>query len=533
MNLRERTQVIFSHLQQQGKRSIRQIAAATGMSKSSVHRHRQAIKRRNQYPESSLWEMTSGYQWLQRLVWAVVYVFGVKHGIGNDTLSELFHLLRLEQHIGVSASALQGVRAKLEEQILNYHQHQQQQLQQVATKVEICAGADETFFEQMVLVLLDLSSGYIFVEAQAQDRSYQTWQTMVQQALGATVEVKYLVSDRAKALVKLALEGLGCRSIPDLFHALRDLGKHFGAHIGRQMSHLEKQLSQASAKLIQLQAQNPTTPVDQEKLVQLQAQYDGLQATLSAYHAAMQQLSLCVHPFAVDGSGFQSATAVITSLQQQLQVLSTLANANGVSNWQTAAAKFTPQIPALAAVINTWWVWVCHNLSAQHLSQQTTNWLLTRLLPVVYWQQQLHKTKSPELRQTYQTAFTHAQNLYKQDSLTSTLTSAELQHWWNWAEWMVSKFQRTSSAVEGRNGYLSRIHHCGRGLSAHRLQVLTVIHNFALHRPDGTTAAQRLFGRPFPDLFEFIVDHMDDLPRSRQRQKSQKSQVRSLHTVPA
>jgi hypothetical protein len=97
-------------------------------------------------------------------------------------------------------------------------------------------------FEQMVLVLLDLSSGYIFVEAQAKDRGYQTWQALVQQALGPAVEVKYLVSDRAKALVKLALEGLGCRSVPDLFHALRDLGKHVGAHLGRQMSQLEQQL---------------------------------------------------------------------------------------------------------------------------------------------------------------------------------------------------------------------------------------------------------------------------------------------------
>ncbi len=108
--------------------------------------------RRNQYPESPLWEMASGHQWLQRLVWAFVYVFGVKHGIGNDTLSELFHLLRLERHIGVSPSSLQGIRVKVEEQILSYHLEQQRQLQQVPTKVEICAGADETFFEQMVLV---------------------------------------------------------------------------------------------------------------------------------------------------------------------------------------------------------------------------------------------------------------------------------------------------------------------------------------------------------------------------------------------
>jgi len=75
-------------------------------------------------------------------------------------------------------------------------------------------------FEQMVLVLLDLPSGYIFVESQATARDYQTWQERVQQALGSIACVKYLVSDRAQALVKLAFEGLGCRSIPDLFHAL-------------------------------------------------------------------------------------------------------------------------------------------------------------------------------------------------------------------------------------------------------------------------------------------------------------------------
>jgi len=51
----------------------------------------------------------------------------------------------------------------------------------------------------------------------------------VQQALGSIACVKYLVSDRAQALVKLALEGLGCRSIPDLFHALRELNRQIGS----------------------------------------------------------------------------------------------------------------------------------------------------------------------------------------------------------------------------------------------------------------------------------------------------------------
>jgi hypothetical protein len=113
------------------------------------------------------------------------------------------------------------------------------------------------------------------------------------------------------------------------------------------------------------------------------------------------------------------------------------------------------------------------------------------------------------------------------------MSDDSLQHWWSWAEWMVSKFQRTSSPVEGRNGYLSRIHHGARGLSARRLQVLTVIHNFALHRADGSTAAERLFTRQFPDLFEYIVEHMGELPLPRKARKPTRAKVQSLPAVPA
>jgi len=38
------------------------------------------------------------------------------------------------------------------------------------------------------------------------------------------------------------------------------------------------------------------------------------------------------------------------------------------------------------------------------------------------------------------------------------------------------------SAVEGRNGYLSRLHHSHRGFTEQTLKVLTVIHNFDLKR---------------------------------------------------
>ncbi len=64
---------------------------------------------------------------------------------------------------------------------------------------------------------------------------------------------------------------------------------------------------------------------------------------------------------------------------------------------------------------------------------------------------------------------------------------------------MASKFHRASSAVEGRNGYLSHRHHAARGFWSNHLQVLTVIHNFDLKRSDGTTAGSSAIWQTIPE----------------------------------
>ena len=55
MGLWAKSIVIFNSLREHGKQSIRSLADRTGLSKSSVHRHLQAIDRRDRYPESSNW----------------------------------------------------------------------------------------------------------------------------------------------------------------------------------------------------------------------------------------------------------------------------------------------------------------------------------------------------------------------------------------------------------------------------------------------------------------------------------------------
>jgi Family of unknown function (DUF6399) len=67
-------------------------------------------------------------------------------------------------------------------------------------------------------------------------------------------------------------------------------------------------------------------------------------------------------------------------------------------------------------------------------------------------------------------------------------------------------WQRSSSHVEGRNGYLSLSNHQLRGLDhPSKRACLTALHHFFLTRPDGTTAAARFFGQKPRPMFAAIL----------------------------
>ncbi len=60
-----------------------------------------------------------------------------------------------------------------------------------------------------------------------------------------------MVSDGAPALIKLALSGLGCVSVADLFHALRALAQPIGSAIGRKRESIQQKSSDASTAICQ------------------------------------------------------------------------------------------------------------------------------------------------------------------------------------------------------------------------------------------------------------------------------------------
>jgi hypothetical protein len=150
---------IFKYLCDHGTQSVRRVARKTGFSKSSVHRLTQAMQRRDHHPESWLWETAEGRQWLTRLVIATLYTFGLKRGVGLDTISEFFVRLHLATQVGCSASALRGVMQTVEATLLETALTWEQVGQIHEDVREIIGAVDETFLERMILVFMDLPTG--------------------------------------------------------------------------------------------------------------------------------------------------------------------------------------------------------------------------------------------------------------------------------------------------------------------------------------------------------------------------------------
>jgi hypothetical protein len=245
---------VFNCLWEHGTQSVRRIAQKTGCSKSSVHRLQQAMARRNSHPESWLWETAEGRQWLTRLVVATLYTFGLKRGVGLDTLSEFFARLHLVTQVGCSPSALRGVMQTLEAALLETAATWEQDGCASGKAREIIGAVDETFLEHMILVFMDLATGYLLLEEVAEDRTYTTWKALVDERLKAlSTGVLYMVSDRAQALIQLAEHGLECLSVPDFFHVVHDIVKSYSLAISRHLRQAHQELTKATEALVQHQ----------------------------------------------------------------------------------------------------------------------------------------------------------------------------------------------------------------------------------------------------------------------------------------
>jgi Family of unknown function (DUF6399) len=485
------------------------------------------MERRGHQPESWLWETEEGRRWLSRLVVATLYTFGLKRGVGVETLSEFFARLRLETQVGCSPGALRHMMQALEVAVVETAETWEQDAVAAGEVREIIGGVDETFLERMMLVFQDLPTRYLVLEDVADDRTFATWKAAVDarlKALGA--EVLYLVSDRAKALIQLAEQGLECLSMPDCFHCMHDLVKSYSLPIGQRLRQAQQELIKAKEAMTRRQGSPPGDQPDPKAKALVEARQVEVtqwEEAHNTYRDLLETLSRTLHPFRISDSAPQTSPQVDSQLQAMGEAIAALAQRHQLP--ARYDAKVRKQLPALAALVDFWWQGVNQDLEPFGLSPRWRQWVDECLLPMVYWDHQVARTRCRRRKAKMQAAWEAVRAAFDQHAITQRLAPEVLADWKVWALQRTKAFQRTSSAVEGRNGYLSQMHHNHRGLPRRRYKVWTILHNFDCRALDGTTPASRFFRRMFPDLFETVLSHIEALPQPRRR----KHQVALCH----
>jgi hypothetical protein len=389
----------------------------------------------------------------------------------------------------------------------------------------VIGAVDETFLQRMMLVFMDLATGYLLMEEGAVDRSFDTWFDRANARLTTFgTEVLYLVSDRAKALIKLAHTGLGCPSIPDLFHLSHDLAKGYSLCIFGRLRQAKRDLEQAKQRLetVQKKAQ-----IDRVQVAQTQAQVAVCATSVhhwrevgSAWRQRLSNLSRILHPWRLADSIRQTSQEVEEQLRAELKAVETLLEANELPMKKDTLAKVRKQLAGISALVDLWWQTVRQDLTQMAMTPRWTQWAEEVLLPLMYWQEQLRRTRCPGQKAQIALVLQAVEEACERHPCTRQLKPEVLTGWKAWAAEHARAFQRASSAVEGRNGYLSQMQHNHRGLPTRRYQVWTGLHNFDCLAADGTTPASRFFRRSFPDLFESVLSQIDELPLPRQRRQA-------------
>jgi hypothetical protein len=377
----------------------------------------------------------------------------------------------------------------------------------------------------MMLVFMDLATGYVLMEEVATDRSFDTWYDRANKRLTTLgPEVLDMGRDRAKALIKLAHTGLGCPSIPDLLHLGHDLAKGYSLCLVGRLRHAKRDLDHATQRLetVPQNAQGDHTQV-------AQAQGRGVACTTSVTHGQevgrvwrqhLSNMARILHPWRLADSTRQTSQEVEEQLRAELAAIETLLETNGLPRKPDTVDKVRQQLAGMAALVDVWWQTVRQDLTQLAMTPRWTEWVAAWLRPLMYWYAQLHRTRCPGQKAQIALMLQAVEEACERHPCTRQLRPEVLAGWKAWAAEHARAFQRASSAVEGRNGYLSQRQHNHRGLPLRRYQVWTALHTFDCRAVDGTTPASRFFRRSFPDLFESVLSQIDELPMPRQRRQA-------------
>lgn len=493
----------------------------------------------------AFFESPTGLAFLKRLLLALHLVFQQDGATGIRPLCRFLQLAQLAPFVAASYGSHQHLATLLQQLLAQYDQEQRLQLAPTMPAKDITLCEDENFHgDQPCLVAIEPLSNFLVLEVYQPRRDADTWNCVVQTALeGLPVTVIQVTSDLAQGLQAHARDGLQAQHSPDLMHVQADLHKATSLPLHRHLETAQQRQQQVQEtvrdwqeryQLHQAGIRSPGRAPDFEQHLSWAQQAEHYWAQqVQERQERQQQVQEAVrglgddyHPFD-DKTGHRvSVEQMQQRLEQRFETIGRLAEQAGVSDaGREKIAKARRVLPRLLASLVWFWHSVRLLVESLELSEQEERVVYEQLLPGLYWTAAAERGRTAKDKQRLRgLAGSCLEQAWSEGGVLSGLREELKEVVKRVCAEGVSRFVRSSSCVEGRNGRLALHHHGCHALSPGKLKALTVLHNYFIERVDGSTPAERFFGQKPANLFEWLLERFPEPPRpTKQSRKPAKA----------
>jgi hypothetical protein len=472
-----------------------------------------------------------GLAFLHRLVMAF-HLVAVEVGACGIRLACLFlKLTGLDRFVAASYGAQQQINRQVEEAIADYRQTETARLAKDMPHQDITLTQDETFTGGLCLVGSEPVSNFIILEQLAQARDQATWNALMAPALAPlNCTVIQSTSDEGSGILAYVEHHLGAHHSPDLFHVQQELVKAVSGPLATKQRAAIKATSEAQQRLEKGQGllqdsgdepppPEPTqSPTDTSHLKQAELEAQAASQELERISAQRDQvaqsirtISKAYHFVDLERGVRRNAPLIAADIQAQVDQVRAIAQHEGLSQSSLdridKAERVVPKMQATIAFVSSY---VAQQISQLDLTPPVSYAMHAQLIPSYYLERVAHTRTVREGAPLRELAERLRAPLFEPGGVLSHLSPEAQDQLQQKAKVLAEVFQRSSSNVEGRNGYLSLRNHQLRGWDLPRKrECLTAIHNFFLTRSDGTTAAERFFGQKPRSMFAAILESVE------------------------
>jgi hypothetical protein len=524
----------YGTLQAQGV-SQRQAAKVLEVPRTTLQAWRAWQERLDACPQMiAFFESTPGLAFLHRLVLAFHVVCVEIGACGIRLVCLWLELTGLHRFVGASFGTQQRLNRRVEEAIVTYRREETERLARDMPPQDITVTQDETFTGGLCLVAIEPVSNYILLEQLAEGRDQDTWSALMTQALAPfKCNVIQSTSDEAPGLLAYVEHALGAHHSPDLFHVQHELSKAVSAPMAVKQRAADKAVTKMEEALPRVQEHHdnadgasdrrgpgrpPKAAPALEQMVQDVAAARHESQRLAGQRETVTQsiraIGHAYHFVDLERGVRRNGKLITGDIRTQIDTIRTIAQQENLSQaCLERIEKAARVVPKMQATIEFVSGYVRQQVKSLELAPPQSFAMHAHLIPSYYLERVASArivTKGEPLRARAERLRT---SLFEPDGTFGALSPVEQDELKSKAKTLAEVFQRSSSNVEGRNGYLSLRNHALRGLNHPRKRVcLTAIHNFFRTRADRTTAAERFFGQKPRSMFTAILESVEIPP---------------------